>query len=128
MLFGIRFCKVLCGLIWLLYGLNHIWFDDSSFKFICPQGFESGLLQFVITKLKIRPREPAKGETSSYGPTVKVLLEFGHVLRVHTCVDPQSLDSLCQAVWAIWGYSKATFWEVEKMTAPPIYSSCCKML
>ena len=66
MLFGIRFCKVLCGLIWLLYGLNHIWFDDSYFKFICPQNFESGLLQFVITKLKIRPREPTEGERSSY--------------------------------------------------------------
>ena len=41
-------CNVLYG-VWLLSGLNHIWFGDSSLKFICPQDFESGLLQDVVS-------------------------------------------------------------------------------
>ena len=49
MLFGVRFCNVLYGLIWLSYGLNQIWFDDSLLKVICPQDFESGLLQDVVS-------------------------------------------------------------------------------
>ena len=61
MLFGIRFCKVLCGLIWLLYGLNHIWLDDSSFKFICPQDFESGLLQDVVSMPFLSFADPVFG-------------------------------------------------------------------
>ena len=73
MLFGIRFCKVLCGLIWLLYGLNHIWFDDSSFKFICPQDFESGQLQDVVSMLYLAFADPV------FGPV--------RVLKCDSCCD-----------------------------------------
>ena len=72
MLIGVRFCNVLCGLIWLSYGLNQIWFDDSLLKFSCLQDFESGLLQDVVSMFFLAFADPV----------------FGHV-RVPKC------DSCC---------------------------------
>ena len=120
MLFGVRFCNVLYGLIWLSYGLNQIWLDDSLLKVICPQDFESGLLQDVVSMFFLAFADPV----------------FGHV-RVPKC------DSCCddgtgwggwyQAGWsgvpASWGFEvvpcKTVFGSSQLQTASNCSCSYC---